>query len=62
MALVGKNIEKWDMQFVTENFLFHINETTQLRLYKIVNKGRPPVNPEASGCQHPEDCHHILSG
>ena len=43
-------------------FLLGIYEKTQYILYKILKEGRPPVKPEASGVQHKEDCHHVLSG
>ena len=31
-------------------------------MYKILKDGRPPVNYESSGFQHPEYHHRVLSG
>ena len=30
-------------------------------MYKILKEGKPPVKPEASVGQNPEDNHHVLS-
>ena len=62
MALVGTNIEKCDMPFVTEFFLLRLYETIRQRMYKILTGGIPPVNPKAYGGQHLEGIHNFLNG
>ena len=62
VALVWTNTEKCGMQFVIEKFAPPSYETTQQGMYKILKKGQPLVNPEASGDQHSKYHHHVMSG
>ena len=62
VALVGTNMEKCDMQFVTATFDPPYLWYNTVETVNVLKKGRPLVNTEASGGQHPKYHHRVLSG
>ena len=62
VALVGKKIEKCDMKFVTETFALCLYETPHYIIYRSMKKGKPLVNLESSGGQHPKYHNGVMSG